>query len=443
MNMVVKPIGNNVDKQRTLFELSDTPRSVRSLARACSFVFAVCMVATVFAPWQQSVDGTGRVIAYAPLNREQYIEAPLEGRVVHWWVHEGEAVRKGDRILDMSDNDPEIFTRLRQEREGWLTRRIAAQERVEAIEGRIVNLISSRQSAMGGSSARVQMAKRRIDSARQALEGQKAAFKTAEANFERQAALFEKGLSSKRAFEVAEQQFLEARAQLDSRHAALEAAQAEEISLQNDQLKAGTDGAASIDDARAALNNAQAEVASADISLANIDMRLARQNTQMVRASRDGVILRIIAKPGGEIAKAGDPLAVLVPKTNDRAVELWIAGNDVPLITPGRKARIQFEGWPAVQFVGWPSVAVGTFEGRVKFVDATDDGMGKFRVVILPIKGQPWPSPTYLRQGVRAQGWVLLNEVSVGFELWRRINAFPISVAKKEPKESNDAIDKK
>ena len=38
---------------------------------------------------------------------------------------------------------------------------------------------------------------------------------------------------------------------------------------------------------------------------------------------------------------------------------------------------------------------------------------------------EPWPSTRFLRQGVRANGWVLLNRVSVGFELWRQLNGFP------------------
>ena len=46
--------------------------------------------------------------------------------------------------------------------------------------------------------------------------------------------------------------------------------------------------------------------------------------------------------------------------------------------------RLQFEGWPAVQFAGWPSVAVGTFGGEVMTIDATDDGTGKFRILVQP-----------------------------------------------------------
>ena len=104
-------------------------------------------------------------------------------------------------------------------------------------------------------------------------------------------------------------------------------------------------------------------------------------------------------------------------------------GNDIPLIHAGDPVRLQFEGWPAVQFTGWPSVAVGTFGGRVMLVDATDDGQGKFRILVQPDpKDEAWPSNRYLRQGVRTNGWVLLNRVSLGFELWRQFNAFPPTV---------------
>ena len=105
---------------------------------------------------------------------------------------------------------------------------------------------------------------------------------------------------------------------------------------------------------------------------------------------------------------------------------LQIDGNDLPLIREGDAVRLQFEGWPAVQFVGWPSVAVGTFGGKVYRIDPNADGKGKFRIFVEPSSSeQPWPNEEYLRQGVRTQGWVLLNQVSVGYELWRQINGFP------------------
>jgi hypothetical protein len=100
----------------------------------------------------------------------------------------------------------------------------------------------------------------------------------------------------------------------------------------------------------------------------------------------------------------------------------------MPLIREGRPVRLQFEGWPAVQFTGWPSVAVGTFGGKVALVDATDDGTGRFRILVRPETEDAWPTNITLRQGVRVNGWVLLDQVTIGYELWRRFNGFPPTV---------------
>nr|WP_244917908.1 HlyD family secretion protein [Legionella busanensis] len=67
------------------------------------------------------------------------------------------------------------------------------------------------------------------------------------------------------------------------------------------------------------------------------------------------------------MVNAGQVLVEILPETNSRAVELWIDGNDIPFVWLQQKARLQFEGWPAIQFRGWPEIAVGTFGGRVSF----------------------------------------------------------------------------
>jgi hypothetical protein len=111
-------------------------------------------------------------------------------------------------------------------------------------------------------------------------------------------------------------------------------------------------------------------------------------------------------------------------------------------MSEGRQVRLQFEGWPAVQFTGWPSVAVGTFGGVISFIDAHDDGKGYFRAVVVPdTRDEAWPEPRFLRQGVRAKGWVLLERVRLGFELWRRFNGFPPML--KDPPGYADSVDSK
>nr|HNI27732.1 biotin/lipoyl-binding protein [Leptospiraceae bacterium] len=67
----------------------------RLLVTASVFIFlSLCIL-----PWQQTVSGYGRVVAYAPLDRQQFIEAPIDGRIVHWHVQEGSNVKKDDLIV--------------------------------------------------------------------------------------------------------------------------------------------------------------------------------------------------------------------------------------------------------------------------------------------------------------------------------------------------------
>jgi multidrug efflux pump subunit AcrA (membrane-fusion protein) len=174
----------------------------------------------------------------------------------------------------------------------------------------------------------------------------------------------------------------------------------------------------------------EATVSSAQSNVAELEVKIARQKSQLVKAPFDGIVVRILAPDGGTVVDTGDPLALMVPETEDRAVEITIKGIDLPLISKGRKVRLQFEGWPAVQFTGWPSVAVGTFGGTVEFVDAIDDGKGNYRVLVFPdLNEPPWPEQRYLRQGVRVVGWILLDEVTLGWELWRKLNSFPMTVS--------------
>jgi hypothetical protein len=119
-------------------------------------------------------------------------------------------------------------------------------------------------------------------------------------------------------------------------------------------------------------------------------------------------------------------LLVILPDTDKRAVELMVDGRDAPLVTKGSAVRLEFEGWPAIQVPGWAKVGVGTFAGKVAFVDPTDNGTGSFRVMVVPDEQHArWPAARFLRQGISAKGWILLENVTIGYELWRLFNGFP------------------
>lgn len=216
----------------------------------------------------------------------------------------------------------------------------------------------------------------------------KTASETAYINFQRQKDLFEKGLSARTKLEKAQIEYQKL------------------ISLE----------------------------ATAAAKLAKAEVKLSRQQRQLILAPRDGSILKVHYGSGSVQVKKGQRIATFVPDSQSNAVEVYVDGNDLPLIQKGVKVRLQFEGWPAVQFSGWPSIAIGTFGGIVKSTDPSVSTNGKFRVIIVP-DSEPWPDTRYLRQGTRVMAWFLLNQVKIGYELWRRINGFPVALPELPAKE--------
>ena len=390
------PIAEALPAARLLIGL----RASRLLALSLAILTLAAGLALAFVPWQQNVRGSGRVIAFHPNDRMQTLAAPVMGRVRKVWVIEGSRVREGDPLIEIVDNDPDILERLEQQREALLAGFNASQAKVAVYEEQVRALAQARDLAISASKQMVEVAAAKVRSEEHGLTAAAAAAHQAELNYSRQRDLFSEGLASAAEFEVAERQQKEAQAKVAQARQALAGARNQLEAARDGVGRVDTEAKAKIDSARAEREAANVEVANKDRQLAELDVRINQQSTQLVRAPRDGTVFRLPVSPGAELVKAGDPIVVLVPDTEDRAVELLVDGNDIPLIQPGRQVRIQFEGWPAVQFAGWPSVAVGTFGGRVSLVDTGDDGNGHFRIVVRPDPSdEPWPSSDFLRQG--------------------------------------------
>ncbi|MFN3201932.1 MAG: HlyD family secretion protein [Bradymonadia bacterium] len=411
-----------------------SPRMVGKMARALAWIIPGGILTMAFVPWQQTAKGFGRVIAYAPLERTQAITAPLDGRVTEWKVQEGDLVNEGDLMAVIADNDPDLLDRLGQELTAVKTSIHANQASAHALEKQIEALEEARTLALSAAEANVKVAQQKVRAQKRALEAEQAVYRTAKLNLTRREKLGKEGLVSQRDLELAELSAAKARTSVAKAKAALEAARGSVLSKEAEREQKAADNLAKIAKVRSSLEKARSDLAKANADRIKVETKLARQARMEVRAPRDGTVLRLIVRANTEFVSPGDPIATLVPESTDRAVELWVSGNDAPLAAPGRKVRLQFEGWPAVQFSGWPSVAVGTFGGVVAFADATADASGRFRVVVRPDPDDnPWPVDNTLRQGVRANGWVLLDQVTIGFELWRQLNGFPASVPADDP----------
>lgn len=388
--------------------LAGSARRTRVLARVLTLLAVLLALSMLVVPWQQSIRGTGRVIAFNPLDRRVNIEAPVEGRVRRMHVVENQPVKQGDLIAEIQDNDPNLLANLRIQHDAAIARRAAAQQRIIDLDQQVTSQELAKAQA--------------IDAAQARVTAEEFTRETAEINERRMQELVKFGDISQRDAELAKLAADSARANLTAARAVLE--------------RTGRDYDAAISATRASRRSAESDVAAAERDIAGVDIQISKNSQQVVTAPRDGIVLSVSATDGSYL-EPGSLICVVIPDTEARYVEAWIDGMDMPLVTPrsvaadgtvicGSSARLQFEGWPAIQIIGWPSLAVGTFGGEVISVDATDDGSGRFRIVVAAdANDQSWPDGRFLRQGVRAKAWVLLNRVPAWREIWRQLNGFP------------------
>lgn len=445
--------GRGAARLRSL-EILHTPRKLRPLAIAVILLIALVVLGLIYLPWQQSVTGTGRVIVMSPMDRPQNIEAQISARLAKWDVREGDFVKAEQPIAELDDIDSKFLDerqakRLVAQRELQRAKIAAARARAAALEGQIEAASRSREVALPSAGEKARQNDDKLLAARQSIEAAEQAQKTADLNRARLRELHEKGLRSKRDLELADLDAVRSRTELERAQASYEVARRETDIGRYDQLKVDADTSAGLNSLRASLASVGESIATADSDLIKLEIELqnvsARTEQRVVRAPRDGQIVRLLKVGAGATVKAGDVLAVIAPTTADQAVEIMLTDNDAPLVAVGRHVRLQFAGWPAVQFAGWPSIAVGTFGGRVAVVDAVDDGKSQYRVIITPDleairagKDEPWPPNNFLRPGAEVTGWVMLDTVSLGFELWRQFNAFPPSVSREPLGKSGD-----
>ncbi|MDQ5921677.1 MAG: hypothetical protein QG673_1736 [Pseudomonadota bacterium] len=328
-------------KQFSNIQGIDIPRVFPRLTTLL-IILLIFVISCMFLPWIQTSKGSGAITTISPRDRLQQIIAPVTGRVEKWYVRDGSRVRDGDKIVEISDIDPQNIERINNE----------------------------------------------ISATQERLETAKIATKLALKNYNRQKILFDNGLTSRKEMEAANINY--------------------QKSLGDQKYY--------------------------ETLLIKSQAMLRRQENQLITATRDGYITGTLSSSDSLVVKAGDSLATFVPDTNDIVVELYITGTDIPLVKIGQNVRLIFDGWPSVQFSGWPSVSIGTFPGVVKFVDYTANANGLFRVIVTqdPKSEIEWPNKAYLRLGTKTLGYIQMNQVRLGFELWRQINGFPISINDKQ-----------
>ena len=431
-----------------VLQLVRTGRWTRRFAWLTFMALIATAIAMMFVRWRQTASGSGTVVALDPQQRPQTVFSPAEGIVARTkaGLREGSKVKQGEILVWLEPFAADGVNQLNTQVDQVAEKLERAKESLELAERLAEQQALAGKFEVSSLEKDVEAAKQKWKQAENEVLAVQASVKEKKAKLQASQRLAPAGViprlelvTDEQAFEGAVSKMLkaenaveEAFATLNSKEKAFESKR-EQILIKNRQAEQ------KVLESRQKINTIQKE-------LLDLEVKQAANDRLKVPAPRTGTIQQLFGIEGSKNVKKGEQLFVIVPEADELAVEMTVSGMDWPLIQEGDLVRLQFDGWPAVQFAGWPSAAIGTFGGKVNRKLPTDDGTGRFRVVVVPDSHFPrengWPDDRYLSQGVRANGWVLLNRVTLGYEIWRQLNGFPPTVAPDSAKGGSDKGDK-
>ena len=391
------------------------------------------LVFILFVPWTQNINTSGIVTTQFQEQRPQQINSIIPGKIIKWWVKEGDFVQKGDTIVELADTkddylDPRLIERTNDQL-------IAKKQKVDFYDSKITNIkgqivaieegFKLKESAIRN---KIQQLERNIliDSAE--LSAAKIDLEVGTNQYNRAGKMLNDGIISLVDYERRTQSFNKAKAGfqekqqkfLNTKQDVL-IARIELNTLKQDVNDKLFKLKGDIANSNTEKSTVIAEVAKNENELSNYRIRggqkwlVAPQTGQIIKAKKAGI---------NEIVKEGEMIVEIVPNSFKYAVELFVKPMDLALINKGQDVRLQFDGYPAIVFSGWPNSSYGTFAGKISAIETNRNENGQFRVLIIPdMTEKNWPSN--LKIGTGAQGFALLNDVPIWYELWRQLNGFP------------------
>ncbi len=422
-------------------ESNFTPKSIRSIYRYEKnskigywvlgiFVF---LLIVLLMPWTQNISSSGHVTTLYQDQRPQQINTVIPGKIIKWYIKEGDVVKKGDTLVQLADTkddylDSNLVERTKDQLNSKEQELLFYSEKINAIESQINAIENNRDLKISSYQNKIEQYKRKLISDSSEVVAAEVDYKIAQEQLTRGKQLFNQGVVSLVELERRTAQSNKTLAILTEKQQKLLNTRQEINIIKIDINSVRQEADDKIFKSRSEIASSRGNIAGATGELAKNKNILAnyisRGNQKWLIAPQDGQIIK--AKKGGinEIVKEGEMIVEMVPTQIDHAIELFIEPMDLMLINPGQKVRMIFDGFPAIVFSGWPDNSYGTFGGVVSMVENNRNENGKFRILVIPDSEQNvWPAA--LKTGTGARGFALLNTVPVWYELWRQINGFP------------------
>lgn len=413
--------------------------------------FFIFLLFFLLLPWTQNISTNGSVTTLYQDQRPQELNSIIPGRIVKWWVKEGDFVNKGDTILELADvKDEYLDTNLVQRTEAQLE---AKEQKIIFYNEKINAIVNQIQAVENGRDLKLKSLENKLEQFKRKLISDSAEVVAAEMenNIANQQLIRGKQMFSQGVIPLTE---LEKRtAQHNKTMAVLTEKQQKFLNTKQDLIITKLEMNEVQQEAADKIFKSKSEIAISKSEIATTGGDVAKNQNQLSNYITRGKQRWLIAPQSGqiinakksginEIVKEGEMIVEVVPTKINHAVELFIEPMDLILINIGQPVRIIFDGFPAIVFSGWPTSSYGTFVGRVVAIETNRNQNGKFRILAVPdLNEKPWPKE--LKMGAGAKGFALLKNVQIWYELWRQINGFPPDYYKPNYNQSASDTEKK
>ncbi|MFZ9719211.1 MAG: biotin/lipoyl-binding protein, partial [Chitinophagaceae bacterium] len=74
-----------------------------SRIRRSFWYIIISFILILFVPWTQNIRSEGAITTLRQEQRPQQLNNIIPGRIVKWWVKEGDFVKKGDTIIQLAE----------------------------------------------------------------------------------------------------------------------------------------------------------------------------------------------------------------------------------------------------------------------------------------------------------------------------------------------------
>ena len=405
----------------------------KSRIRKWFYAFMLLLVVLLFLPWTQNIRSKGNVTTLRQDQRPQEINTIIPGKVLKWYVNEGDFVKAGDTILQLTEIkdeylDPQLLNRTKEQLvakeqtiDYYKSKVGATGTQIDAMTQALILKIEQLKNKLVQSDLRYNSAENDFTAAEND-------FNIASKQYQRQKIMFDSGLVALPLLEQRNMAFQNAQAKRITASNNLANLKQEINNTKIEMNAVSQEYAEKISKAKGEQFQSLSEITTGTGEVAKLQNQYSnysiRNGLYTITAPQSGQINQAKKAGIGEIVKEGEMLVQIIPDEIDYAIEIFVRPVDLPLIKKGQSVRFMFDGFPAIVFSGWPQGSFGTFGGIVVAVETSVSPNGNFRVLVIEDpKDQPWPKQ--LSMGTGAMGMALLKDVPIWYELWRNVNGFP------------------